>query len=46
MGFVLDFKNRSAKLFMQKNNGAANSWASRNMIVTGSVILAFWFTLL
>ncbi|TRX02264.1 succinate dehydrogenase cytochrome b subunit [Flavobacterium gawalongense] len=43
MGFVLDFKNRSARpIAYAKNNGAANSsWASRNMIVTGSVVLAF-----
>jgi succinate dehydrogenase / fumarate reductase cytochrome b subunit len=43
MGFVLDFKNRSARpVAYAKNNGAANSsWASRNMIITGSVILAF-----
>ncbi|WP_339919092.1 succinate dehydrogenase cytochrome b subunit [uncultured Flavobacterium sp.] len=43
MGFVLDFKNRSARpIAYAKNNGAANSsWASRNMIITGSVILAF-----
>lgn len=43
MGFVLDFKNRSARpISYAKNNGAANSsWASRNMIVSGSVILAF-----
>ena len=43
MGFVLDFKNRSARpIAYAKNNGAANSsWASRNMIISGSVILAF-----
>lgn len=43
MGFVLDFKNRSARpIKYAKNNGAANStWASRNMIVSGSVVLAF-----
>lgn len=43
MGFVLDFKNRSARpIGYAKNNGAANStWASRNMIVSGSVVLAF-----
>jgi succinate dehydrogenase / fumarate reductase cytochrome b subunit len=43
MGFVLDFKNRSARpISYAKNNGAANSsWASRNMIVSGSVVLAF-----
>ena len=43
MGFVLDFKNRAARpISYAKNNGAANSsWASRNMILSGSVILAF-----
>lgn len=43
MGFVLDFKNRSARPISYSNyNGAANaSWASRNMIISGSVILAF-----
>jgi succinate dehydrogenase / fumarate reductase cytochrome b subunit len=43
MGFVLDFKNRSARpISYARNNGAANSsWASRNMIVSGSVVLAF-----
>ena len=43
MGFVLDFKNRSARpIGYAKYNGAANaSWASRNMIVSGSVVLAF-----
>jgi hypothetical protein len=48
MGFVLDFKIRPIKYI--KNNGAASSpWASRNMIVSGSVVLAFWhciFTIL
>jgi succinate dehydrogenase / fumarate reductase cytochrome b subunit len=43
MGFVLDFKNRAARpVAYASYNGAANaSWASRNMIVTGSVVLAF-----
>lgn len=43
MGFVLDFKNRNARpVGYAKNNGAANSsWASRNMIISGSVVLAF-----
>ena len=43
MGFVLELKNRgsrSVKYF--KYNGAANaSWMSRNMAVSGGVILAF-----
>ncbi|MGO4817372.1 succinate dehydrogenase cytochrome b subunit [Flavobacterium sp. W22_SRS_FP1] len=43
MGFVLDIKNKKARpIAYAKNNGAANSsWASRNMIISGSVILAF-----
>jgi succinate dehydrogenase / fumarate reductase cytochrome b subunit len=43
MGFVLDYKNRKARpIAYVKNNGGANSsWFSRNMILSGSVILAF-----
>jgi succinate dehydrogenase / fumarate reductase, cytochrome b subunit len=43
MGFVLDFKNRSARpISYAKYDGKANaSWASRNMIISGSVVLAF-----
>ena len=43
MGFVLEIKNNNARpIAYAKNNGAANStWASRNMIVSGSVVLAF-----
>jgi len=43
MGFVLEIQNRSARpIAYAKNNGAANSsWASRNMIYSGAVILAF-----
>lgn len=43
MGFVLDIKNRSARpISYIKYNGAANaSWASRNMIISGVVVLAF-----
>jgi succinate dehydrogenase / fumarate reductase cytochrome b subunit len=43
MGFVLDLKNRSARpVSYVKYNGAANaSWASRNMILSGVVVLAF-----
>lgn len=43
MGFVLDLKNRSARpISYVKYNGAANaSWASRNMIISGVVVLAF-----
>ncbi len=43
MGFVLELKNRSARpIQYAKYNGAANSsWASRNMIISGLVVLAF-----
>lgn len=43
MGFVLELKNRSARPVAYANyNGAANaSWASRNMIISGLVVLAF-----
>ncbi|MFH6970263.1 succinate dehydrogenase cytochrome b subunit [Flavobacterium petrolei] len=43
MGIVLEIKNNSARpISYVKNNGAANSsWASRNMIVSGAVVLAF-----
>ena len=43
MGFVLELKNRSARNVKYANyNGAANaSWMSRNMIISGAVILAF-----
>ena len=43
MGFVLEIKNNAARpIGYAKNNGSANSsWASRNMIISGSVVLAF-----
>jgi len=43
MGFVLDIQNKSARPIKYANyNGAANaSWASRNMIISGVVVLAF-----
>jgi succinate dehydrogenase / fumarate reductase cytochrome b subunit len=43
MGFVLELKNRSARpQSYAKYNGSANaSWASRNMIISGIVVLAF-----
>lgn len=43
MGIVLERKNRSARpIPYAKYNGAANaSWASRNMIISGLVVLAF-----
>jgi succinate dehydrogenase / fumarate reductase cytochrome b subunit len=43
MGFVLELKNRSARpIAYAKYNGSANSsWASRNMIISGLVVLAF-----
>ncbi len=43
MGFVLEAKNNKARpVKYAVNNGAANStWMSRNMIISGLVILAF-----
>lgn len=43
MGFVLELKNRSSRTVKYvKFNGAANSsWMSRNMALSGGVILAF-----
>jgi succinate dehydrogenase / fumarate reductase cytochrome b subunit len=43
MGFVLEVQNRRARANRYvKNNGQANStWFSRNMIISGAVILAF-----
>ena len=43
MGFVLEIRNRKAiGVKYVQNNGAANStWMSRNMILSGIVILAF-----
>lgn len=43
MGFVLEIRNRNARpIKYAKNNGNANStWISRNMIISGAVILAF-----
>ncbi|HKJ06936.1 MAG TPA: succinate dehydrogenase cytochrome b subunit [Flavobacteriaceae bacterium] len=43
MGFVLELRNKRARKFNYvKFNGTANSsWASRNMVVSGAVILAF-----
>ena len=44
MGFILELKNRSARpIAYAKYNGSANaSWSSRNMIISGLVILAFF----
>ena len=43
MGFVLEMKNRSARnVKYVKNTGSANSsWMSRNMVLSGAVVLAF-----
>lgn len=43
MGIVLELKNKSARpMRYAVNNGAANStWMSRNMIISGAVVLAF-----
>ncbi|EJL68113.1 succinate dehydrogenase cytochrome b subunit [Chryseobacterium populi] len=44
MGFILEIKNNKARpVKYASNNGAANSsWVSRNMIISGAVILAFF----
>lgn len=43
MGFVLEIKNRNARTvkYAVYKGGANASWASRNMIISGLVILAF-----
>ncbi len=43
MGFVLEIKNRQSRsVKYASNNGAANStWMSRNMILSGAVVLSF-----
>ena len=43
MGFVLEIKNNKARpIKYAVNNGSANStWFSRNMIISGAVVLAF-----
>lgn len=43
MGFILEIRNNKARpVKYGMNNGAANStWMSRNMIISGAVILAF-----
>ena len=43
MGFILEYKNGKARQkSYAKNNGNANStWMSRNMLLSGAVILAF-----
>jgi len=43
MGFVLEYKNnKSRKVGYAKNEASGNSsWVSRNMLLTGAVVLAF-----
>ena len=43
MGFVIEIQNRKARTSKYAtNNGAANSsWMSRNMIISGAVVLSF-----
>lgn len=45
MGFVLEIKNKKARpVGYNMNNGSANStWMSRNMLISGAVVLAFIF---
>jgi succinate dehydrogenase / fumarate reductase cytochrome b subunit len=44
MGFVLEYQNNKARpIGYVRNNGASNSsWPSRNMLISGLVILAFF----
>lgn len=43
MGFILEIRNRGARdvPYVKYNGGASASWMSRNMILSGLVILAF-----
>ena len=43
MGFILELRNKSARnvKYAKFNGAASSSWASRNMVVSGAVILAF-----
>lgn len=43
MGFVLELRNKKARnvKYAKFNGGASASWSSRNMILSGTVILAF-----
>ncbi|MFN3272749.1 MAG: succinate dehydrogenase cytochrome b subunit [Cloacibacterium caeni] len=43
MGFVLEMKNKNARpvKYAVVNNSGNSSWSSRNMIISGAVILAF-----
>jgi len=43
MGFVLEIKNRKSRIvkYAMYKGGANASWVSRNMIISGAVILAF-----
>jgi succinate dehydrogenase / fumarate reductase cytochrome b subunit len=43
MGFVLDYQNRKARPvgYVKFKGDANSSWMSRNMIISGAVVLAF-----
>ncbi len=45
MGFVLEIKNNRSRVksYAKSNIGTGSSWASRNMIISGIVILSFLF---
>jgi succinate dehydrogenase / fumarate reductase cytochrome b subunit len=45
MGFVLEIQNNRARgvSYVKYNGGANASWISRNMIISGGVVLAFLF---
>ena len=43
MGFVLEYKNNKARQvgYAKSSNAANSTWMSRNMLLTGAVVLAF-----
>jgi len=45
LGFILEIKNNRARAqgYAKSNAGEGSSWASRNMIISGIVILSFLF---
>jgi len=45
LGFILEIKNNRARVqsYAKSNIGEGSSWASRNMIISGIVILSFLF---
>lgn len=43
LGFILELRNKKARnvKYAKFNGGASSSWMSRNMVISGAVILAF-----